>query len=100
MSRGLDGQRRLLVVHESNTSWDVEPLSAADEKKAMILRATLREQSTECSVDQAKEMIRENTMTGETQIHPNRCNSSSRAILYAFLYRLCSSLRALAAFEN
>ena len=48
LSRGLDGQRRLLVLHKSNTNWDIVPLSAEDEKKARVLLATLRAQGSNC----------------------------------------------------
>ena len=81
LSRGLDGQRRLLVLHSSNTKWDLGPLSAEDEKKARVLLATLRdqqgsdEQGSKWSVDAAKEMVALNTMQGKSQL------SSSRYVL-------------------
>lgn len=77
LSRGLDGERRLLVVHQSNTNWDIATLSSEDDKKARVLRATLLDQGKSCSVDEAKEMIAQNTMPGEAQLHTRRGSSPS-----------------------
>jgi hypothetical protein len=68
LSSGIDGARRLLVVHSSNTSYDRPALSAEDERKARVLLATLREDNKTCSVDEAKEMVTQNNMSGEAQL--------------------------------
>jgi hypothetical protein len=94
MSRGIEGERRLLVVHTSNSSWDATALSAAEEKKARVLLAALREHGKTCSVDEAKEMIASKTLSGEPQIHDTTENSLRMRcciVIENLLVRLCSS---------
>ena len=87
LSRGIDGQRRLLVIHSSNTKWDLGPLSAEDETKARVLLATLRDQQgsdqqgSTWSVDEAKEMVALNTMPGDSQLLSSRYVSRTKVPL-------------------
>jgi hypothetical protein len=64
LSRGVNGERRLLLVHRSNTTWDMKELSADDENKAHVLYAALKEQHKPCSVDEIREMISQDVLPG------------------------------------